>query len=183
MRDYKKKPSQTKRRKKSPQSGIKPGRTFVVGVTTGVVLTLLIQNWGLLRELISEPVPVTVTGEPTTPPEASNEVEFEFYTRLPKMEVPVDTSVEEARDKKERDKYFYMLQVGSFDKRADAERLKAQLALLGQVAKIQDVAVNGTTMHRVRLGPFNSSRRLNSIEARLTRENIPTMALKIRKPD
>ncbi|RLA17669.1 MAG: hypothetical protein DRQ60_01405 [Gammaproteobacteria bacterium] len=183
MRDYKKKSSKPTRRKQPQQTGIKPGRAFIAGLIMGVALTLTVQNWSQVRHFLLGPATEEPVKKQATTPKTDDEIEFEFYTRLPKMEVPIDTTVEEARDKKEREKYYYMLQVGSFDRRADAERLKAQLALLGEVATIQDVSVNGSTMHRVRLGSFNSSRKLNSIEARLTRENIPTMALKIRKPD
>ena len=183
MRDYKKNPAQSKRRKTSPPAGIRPGRAFLAGAISGIALTLVAQNWSFINETLFAPSPLAIHEQSANTKETENEVKFEFYTRLPKMEVPIDTTREKIRDKKETGNYFYMLQVGSFDQRKDAERLKAQLALLGEIAVIQNVAVNGTSMHRVRLGPFNSSRKLDAVRGRLTREDIPTMALKIRHPD
>lgn len=183
MRDYKKGPIQPQRRQKTSPAVTKPGRAFIAGAITGVALTLVIQNWNTISEQVLGPTPLTDAAKKPAASSPGNEVEFEFYTRLPQMEVPVDTRVERTRDKKESGNYFYMLQVGSFHQRADAERLKAQLALLGETAMIQDVSVNGTAMHRVRLGPFSSSRKLDAVRGRLTDEDIPTMALKIRQPD
>ena len=182
MRDYKKAPAKPKRRPGPKTTGAKPGRAYVTGLVSGIALTLLIQNWEPVRDQLMGPAAVQPE-TPATEPTETEEVTFEFYTRLPQMEVPVDTRRDQIRDDKEPGKYLYMLQAGSFDKQADAERLKAQLALLGEVAVIQKVTVNGATMHRVRLGPFNSSRKLDAVNHRLIREEIPTMALKIPRSD
>ena len=47
-----------------------------------------------------------------------------------------------------------MLQVGSFQSRPDAEKLKANLAFLGMQADVQKVRINGQNWHRVRTGPY-----------------------------
>jgi len=47
------------------------------------------------------------------------------------------------------------LQVGSFSKRTDAERMKAEIALKGFTASIESGLVEGREMWRVRLGPYN----------------------------
>lgn len=47
------------------------------------------------------------------------------------------------------------LQVGSFSKRADAERMKAEIALQGFAANIESGQVEGREMFRVRLGPYS----------------------------
>lgn len=48
------------------------------------------------------------------------------------------------------------LQVGSFSKRPDAERMKAEIALKGFSATIEAGLVDGREMWRVRLGPYNT---------------------------
>ncbi len=49
----------------------------------------------------------------------------------------------------------YILQVGSFRKNSDAEKLKAQLAMLGIQTNIQTVTIDsGQTYHRVRTGSY-----------------------------
>ena len=181
MRDYKRPSSSPKKRQPAGQPTTKPGRAFLAGAITGVSITLLIQNWPQIRGYMPIEVLPTVAVEQVADQD-DTAVEFEFYTRLPQMEVPIDTVQEEQRDQSDTKNYQYILQAGSFNRRSDAERMKAQLALLGQVAHIQDVTIKQKSMHRVRLGPFKSSRKLNTIKARLTAEDIPTMALKIRIP-
>jgi cell division protein FtsN len=72
----------------------------------------------------------------------------------------------------------YLLQVGAFPSAADAETLKAKLALQGFVANVQSVSVSGQTYHRVRLGPFHSATDLESAKQRLAAAGIPAIALK-----
>lgn len=72
----------------------------------------------------------------------------------------------------------YLLQVGAFPNAADAESLKARLALQGFVANVQSVNVGGQTYHRVRLGPFRSATELESTKQRLASAGINAIALK-----
>jgi cell division protein FtsN len=71
----------------------------------------------------------------------------------------------------------YLLQVGAFPKAADAETLKAKLALQGFIANVQAVNVDGQTYHRVRLGPFRSATELESTKQRLAGAGIHAIAL------
>lgn len=74
----------------------------------------------------------------------------------------------------------YLIQAGSFSTAADAERRRAELALLGIEARVQKVTINGSrTWYRVQIGPLSDRRRLvellgrlddNGIEALLVRE-------------
>lgn len=72
----------------------------------------------------------------------------------------------------------YLLQVGAFPAAADAETLKAKLALQGFVANVQTVNVGGQTYHRVRLGPYHSATALEAVKQRLTAAGIKAIALK-----
>jgi cell division protein FtsN len=72
----------------------------------------------------------------------------------------------------------YLLQVGAFPNAADAETLKAKLAMQGFMANVQTVSVNGQTYHRVRLGPFPSATDLESTKQRLAGAGINAIALK-----
>jgi cell division protein FtsN len=72
----------------------------------------------------------------------------------------------------------YLLQVGAFPNAADAETLKAKLALQGFVANVKSVQLNGQTYHRVRLGPFRSATELESTKQRLAGAGIHAIALK-----
>ncbi|MEW9571510.1 SPOR domain-containing protein [Rhodanobacter sp. Si-c] len=72
----------------------------------------------------------------------------------------------------------YLLQVGAFPNPADAESMKARLAMQGFVANVQSVDVNGQTFHRVRLGPFPTASALEATKQRLASAGINSIALK-----
>jgi cell division protein FtsN len=72
----------------------------------------------------------------------------------------------------------YLLQVGAFPNAADAETLKAKLALQGFMANVQSVNIGGQTYNRVRLGPFRSATELESTKQRLAGAGINAIALK-----
>lgn len=60
------------------------------------------------------------------------------------------------------------LQAGSFVNAADAENLKATLALKGMEASLQEVTIPGKgVMHRVRVGPFQSEQEMTNARGAL----------------
>ena len=71
-----------------------------------------------------------------------------------------------------------MLQAGSFRNRADADALKAKLALSGLRAQITPVSVNGADWFRVRVGPFADLRTLDSTRQTLQADGISAIALR-----
>jgi len=138
-------------------------------------------------------------GKPAPP--APPRPRFDFYTLLPEMEVvipeeEVDAKVEaharaktaapaEESAQKEpppveaADTYF--LQVGSFRNGEQAERFKAELALLGLETNIQKVTINNRdTWHRVRVGPFNSLDALDRARKLLGSQGIESTTIKIK---
>ena len=75
----------------------------------------------------------------------------------------------------------YLLQVGSFRKRSEADRLRARLALLGVEARIQRVSIDGRdAWHRVRVGPFSDLSKANEVRARLKANQITAMVMKLK---
>ena len=74
----------------------------------------------------------------------------------------------------------YLLQAGSFRSAADAERVKAQLALRGLRADVQAVTVNGTTFHRVRVGPYASVDELAGPRESLRAAGMPSLVVRLR---
>lgn len=76
----------------------------------------------------------------------------------------------------------YLLQVGSFRNGEQAERFKAELALLGLETSIQKVTIdNKDTYHRVRVGPFHDTNSLNNARSRLSKQGIESSVIKIKK--
>jgi cell division protein FtsN len=114
----------------------------------------------------------------------SSDRRFDFFTVLPEMEVVVPDQ-QLSRDAQPPDTLsgadgndLYILQVGSFKSAADAEQMKARLALLGSVATIQVVTVNDATWHRVRIGPVEGARRADEVRRMLQDNSIDTLVMK-----
>ena len=72
----------------------------------------------------------------------------------------------------------YLLQVGAFPSAAAADSLKAKLAMLGFVANVRQDTIGGSTVNRVRLGPYRSASELEAAKQRLSSNGIPAIALK-----
>lgn len=74
----------------------------------------------------------------------------------------------------------FVLQAGSFQSFADADRRKARLALLGHAASIQTVTVAGEPWHRVQLGPYDDAARVASVKGELQSRQIETLTLRLK---
>lgn len=112
---------------------------------------------------------------------------FDFYNLLPEMEVFIpDQEIAAEREKSSNDEdVVYYLQVGSFRNFEDADRLRAQLALLSLESHTQRVTIDGTfskqTWHRVRVGPFTSAREMGKVRVRLQAQSLNPIVLKVKK--
>lgn len=72
----------------------------------------------------------------------------------------------------------YYLQAGAFRNTGDAEAMKARLLMLGMSAQIEAAQINGTTLHRVRVGPFQGLDEMNKARSRLGNEKIETSVVR-----
>jgi len=74
----------------------------------------------------------------------------------------------------------YLLQLGSFRRNEDAERLKASLGLLGITARIEKVTIDDKgTYYRVRSGPF-SKEQVYSLHERLKSNGVESQIIRVR---
>ena len=130
----------------------------------------------------ASPAPAVDDEEVAPAPAEENRPRYDFFTVLPEMEVVVPE--QELSDKGQAQATSpstqsgnYLLQVGSFREVSDAEELKARLALLGMVARVQTVTVNEATWHRVRVGPVQGARQADELRQRLTDNGIDSLVL------
>ena len=85
-----------------------------------------------------------------------------------------------ARDAPATDGGSYMLQAASYQQRAEADRLKATLALNGMLSVIQKVSIQGRgDFYRVRLGPYLTYAAMVQAEQQLSRAGIKALRLKV----
>ena len=109
-------------------------------------------------------------------------LEFDFYKILPGWEEAV-TDREFKRQTVRASKEVYFLQVAAFPKAADADNLKARLALSGIESKIQTAQLpDGGIWHRVRVGPFSDENELSASREALKRVNLDANLIKVREP-
>ncbi len=99
---------------------------------------------------------------------------------MPKTESTVSVEemakVDEIKIKNEQ----YFLQVASFKSEADADNLKAQLALQGFEAVVQTAAIpEQGTWHRVRVGPLKNIDTINKVRADLINNDFSANLIKV----
>lgn len=158
--------------------GFKTGLILVVGLLLGLGLAasyLVFGDRQKLDAILPQPNPQAeapaprrdaepVAQEPETPSEAPKPT-FDFYTVLPEKEVELPGDAVSAApatagttppppSAPPAATTGLQLQAGAFGNAGDAEALRARLALVGQMARIETVQVDGRTLHRVRLGPY-----------------------------
>ncbi|MGN6313454.1 MAG: SPOR domain-containing protein [Rhodanobacteraceae bacterium] len=179
---------------------------FGSGVVIGAVLCAIVVLGGyapsLRRHDQPQPNPQATAPQASAPGIADQAAKdaskptFDFYSVLPEKEVVIPDAQLSAQAKAEQQKAAaannagaatagntaagsgYLLQVGSFPSSADADSMKAKLALQGFSANVQPVNINGQTWHRVRLGPFASATDLEAAKQRLATAGIHAIALK-----
>lgn len=124
--------------------------------------------------------PAEVAGKNGKP---SDKPRFDFYTILPGNEEPVsEQEIKQATKQEGAAKDSYFLQVGSFQAAAEADNMKARLALLGLEAAIQtaDIPDKGI-WHRVRIGPFTNIEDMSRSRTLLAQNDIPSSLVKVRE--
>lgn len=176
-KDYKDKPQK--------RSGGVPGPVwFIAGLALGVILTVLYRvgtPQAVRQELARE------AAAPASAPAAAAPTKFDFYGMLEDFQVVVPGQIKPdgrpepkpAAGTTPAGATIYVLQVGAFRTEPEADRLRAQLALLGVEAKIQkNVVDDKDTWFRVRVGPIKDDAELARIRARLDDNKIKFMTLR-----
>ena len=112
----------------------------------------------------------------------STEKEFDFYTILPDIEQIMPDDLPDAEPTRPKDNLDYYLQAASFRKHADAEKLRARLALKGHKSITQQRSTedNGT-FYRVRLGPYRDKRKAKTAKNKLQRLGVRPFVFTVKK--
>ncbi len=160
------------------RSGGSPIFTGVmIGLIVGAVLAVGVALWatGLNPFKAVEPAPQKQPAPSKPAPRQPDPApSFDFYKVLP-SDRPSDLPAVKPRPPAPR----YYLQAGAFRNAADADNVKAQLALLGVEAAIQTSEVGDKgVFHRVRIGPYAAMAEVNRTRSLLTQNNIPTTVVK-----
>lgn len=173
------------------RGGGRPGMPAWIWLLAGVLLGLGLSAFVLLREAQvgrGAPTPNPTAQAPReteapvaqkAEPAAETKPKYDFYTVLAEREVRIPDNELAAQAERETKAPAtaapaerYLLQAGAFADGRDAEAVKARLALLGLVARVEIGQVNGKPVHRVRLGPYASARELETAKHQLAENGI-----------
>ena len=176
----------------------KNGGSTLLGIFIGLILGLGIAV-GIAWYMNKTPIPILNKAKPPEKTAAepgkalakpdektTQQVEkprFEFYKILPGAEEPVTEKQIKQAAKPGAPVENYLLQAGSFQNPADADNLKARLALLGVEAGVEPInlAEKGT-WYRVRVGPYSKVDEINRLRQTLAQNGIEATLVKIKDP-
>ena len=176
------------------------GNTFVglfVGLVLGVVIAASVV-WYLNRshspfqnkDSSLHPAEKDKPGAPANaaeslPAKPGDKQRFDFYNILPggqdaapAPKAAPPTAAADTQIVSER----YFLQAGAFQKKDEAENMKAQLALLGVEAAISEATIQDKgKMYRVRSGPYNKADEMNRVRAQMSQGGIQATVVKTKE--
>ena len=195
-KDYKPAPQRASNKGSPFFSGLLVGLLLGVGASLAVTMYLKgadspfaekkvsTQKPGLLaHEVPIEKLPKEPTAAENALPKEENpnkgDNKFDFYTILPETESTV-TEQEIKNNTKTVKKDNYFLQVGAFPDEADADNMKAKLALQGFEAVVQTATIpEKGVWHRVRVGPLSDVDQINKIRGELTTNGFNADLIKV----
>ncbi|MDP1606407.1 MAG: SPOR domain-containing protein [Rhodocyclaceae bacterium] len=125
----------------------------------------------------------TPTALPGKPGDKPVERKFDFYEILEgkKSATPGGPAPEPPPAAATPASQGMFLQVGAFQKTADAENLKARIAMLGFEANILEVDVpDKGVLHRVRTGPYANADEMNRARNQLSQNGIPATVVRVK---
>ncbi|MCA1771136.1 MAG: SPOR domain-containing protein [Halomonas sp.] len=73
----------------------------------------------------------------------------------------------------------YVLQAASFRELDDAEQLQQRLRNLSLLAQISEIQADGSTWHRVQVGPYDDTRELNRAQDLMTTQGIEPLLIQL----
>lgn len=182
-----------KPRKKVPKRKLDlPWGLMLVILVCGIVIGVLLNgmqndNAGLgagLKQLFEDKPEVSQTDPEIAAilENESSEKDFEFYDLLPDIEKLMPDDLPEAAPVRPDANLDYFLQAASFRSHADAEKLRARLALKGYKSVTQAREVEGKgTYYRVRLGPYADKRKAKTAKNKLQKLGVRPLVYTVKK--
>lgn len=185
-RDYANRKS-SGRQVRSPGKGMPGWLWALAGLSLGLAVAAFVYIGRPLKKpaaqaTVASSAPEAKKAVPVPPKETPR---FSFYEMLPSYEVVIPGP------KAEKGKSAppviaepgeYIIQVGSFRSRNEADAQKARLALLGIEARVEQVTIdNKDTWYRVRIGPEKDQAKVQQLVARLQENSIDSYLMKVKR--
>ncbi|MFQ6574755.1 SPOR domain-containing protein [Pseudomonas sp. UM16] len=152
----------------SPQQPVKPKYDFY---------TLLPESEVIVPpEAVPEKTPPVPAQPPVTPAEAAKIDTARAQAALMGQTPPPAPAVIKPAATTQ-----FFLQAGSFRKQADADKVRAQIILLGQAVKVESGTVKEETWYRVLVGPFSNREQLTVAQKQLAGSGFSNLLLQQRQ--
>ena len=135
--------------------------------------TLLPESEVILPPETKQPEPPP--SKPVTPEEAAKIDEARAQAALNGEVPPPPPTVAKAAAVQ------FFLQAGSFRQQAEADRVRAQIILLGQDVRVESVRVRDEPWYRVLVGPYSSREQLNAAQKTLANSGYKNLLLQQRQ--
>jgi cell division protein FtsN len=184
--------------KKRDQPPARRGGSTFLGILIGLVLGLFIAlgvAWYINKlpnpfkekapapkAAVSAPAPTAAApAKAATPPPPVADIAKPAAATTPAKDDTTPAVADKKSTPAARETFF--LQTGSFQDAAEADTLKARLALLGLEASIQARTLpDKGVWHRVRVGPYTDVEELNRVRDVLKQNHIEVALVKVREP-
>ncbi len=138
------------------------------------------------RQAPAKPTPNLAEAKPPAAPKAPEKPRFDFYKILPGQEEPVSerelkAAAKDAGKAGTLPKDTYFIQAGSFPNPADADNLKAKLALIGLQASVEPANLpDRGTWYRVRLGPYSRLDEIDRVRQTLAQNGVDATMVRMK---
>lgn len=176
------------------QARKKGGLPGWVWAIAGLSLGLCIAAFVYLSRTTPGPAPVETPAAPVAKSQKKKEVElppetparFSFYEMLPSYEVVIPSEPKPTKNGKTPEPAIagpgeYLIQVGSFRQRVEAESQKAKLALIGIESRVEQITIdNKDTWFRVRIGPEKDEAKVKALMGRLQENGVKTYLVRVK---
>jgi cell division protein FtsN len=161
-----------------------PGYIWMIGGFAMGVIATVVTRVGVINPQAQQQIDAAraAAEAPVAAAPEEQKPKYDFYNMLPKFEVvvPETEKVVNGTTPGVTPPGTYVLQAGSFRTAADADRLRAQLALVGIEARIEQVTIDAKdTWHRVRIGPLKEGEELERIKARLAENKLTALVIRV----
>ncbi len=157
---------------------------LAVGLSVALWVYIQDRKPGAIPARAAPAAKATASKKPATTSEADTDDDgFDFYKMLPRFEVVIPEregrAAPDSRAAAVDEPGTYVLQAGSFQTYADADRRKAELAMYGIESRIQRVTIDEDEWHRVRIGPVADLTELNDLRATLRNAAIEVLLIRV----
>ncbi len=183
-KDYKHRARSGNRKKKKNKIALWKWLLAAVLIGSFVSFLIFLRNQDRTEHKIKTSIPAKSKAKTKAKkhiPVSTAKPKFDFYNILPEQEIVIPESEIKIRKREEKlgkaKPSHYVIQAGSFRKHSQADKLKAQLALIGVESKIEIAKNDSTTWNRVKIGPFSKLSVVDTIRIKLRENNIDTIII------